>query len=135
MTHTIKWTSGIEVVGGGPQKTVARTVKVDSYGVIAVDVKPNDTDEEVDIKIGSNSTGKVMLLAIASDKYTDISYKVNHTTATALKLDHPQVFFGAGAIATLYTAPDTAPDSLFFSNASSTEKASVQILIGRDAGP
>ena len=129
MAHTIKWTSGIQVLGGGPQKAVARSVEVDSYGVIAVDVNPNDVDVEVDVKVGS--TGEVKLLAIASDRYTDLTYKVNSDSADPVTLDHPQVLFGNGAVRIL----DAAPDLLLFSNASTTDKASVQILVGRDATP
>ena len=128
MAKTIKWTSGIEVLGDGLQKAVARSIDVDSYGVIAVDVESNVSDLVVDIKLGS--AGSLMLLAIASDKYKDITYKVGAST-TSITLDHPQLFFGAGAVIFL----GTDPDSLTFTNASTNEKASVQILVGRAAAP
>lgn len=120
-------------IAGGPGISANRSLEVEAYDIINVDVRatasPPDTDKEIDVQPGG--AGQVKFLAITSDRYGDgLTYKVNSAGNPSIALDQPHVLAGEGAVGLM----DSAPTKLFFST-TLTEDASVLILVGRDATP
>jgi len=117
---------------GGPHITASRLKSVEAYDKISVVINAGDTNKVVDIQPGN--ANKVNFLMITSDFYhSDVSYRANDGTADAaasITLDEPHLYFGSGMMS-LFTV---TPKSLKFTN-SNTKKASIEILIGRDATP
>lgn len=127
MAEKIRWTASVQVIGG-PGISTSRTIEVEAYDSIKVEVETTDVDKEVEVQ-PSATAGQVKLLVLTADRYSpDLTYKVNDTTNPAVPLDEPQFLAGARAVGFL----DPAPVGLFFTNASA-EPVSVQILVGRDA--
>jgi hypothetical protein len=127
--------SGSIVVPNGPQIPFNQTLAVDAYDKIDVLVEAGAKDKKIELQPGA--AGQVQFLAIVSDWYgDDLSFKVNSSTAgtDTFALDRPLLCMGKGGVALF----DTAPKTLFFSNATSgatAKDANIQILIGRDATP
>ena len=120
-------------IANGPSVLVVRSLAVDAYDVIEVVIAAGAADKEVQIQPGG--TGQVSLLSVSADWFGEaLTYKTaTGTGATAYALDQPHLFAGAGALATLGTAP---PTKLFFSNSTSgvtAKDAKVQVLVGRKA--
>jgi len=132
MSKVIQWKLNVQVAGG-PGISASRSLEVEAYDLISVNVlaitSPPDTDKAVDVQPGE--AGQVKFLAITSDRYGEgLTYKVNDAGNPSIALDQPQVLVGEGAVGLL----DPAPTKLFFSTTLSQD-ASVQILVGRDATP
>jgi hypothetical protein len=131
MSETIQLKLSVQIAGG-PGISTSRSLEVEAYDVISVDILGTgtgpDTDKEVSVQPGG--ANQVSFLAITSDRYgTGLTYSVN-AAGTNIALDQPLVLVGNGAVGLL----DPAPASLFFSSTLS-EDASVQIIVGRDATP
>lgn len=126
MPLRIGWSVAI-TIPSGPKLSLSRSVEVDAYDSIKVDVAKDAKDLSVELQPGG--AGKVKFLAIAATRYTDLSFKVNTTGSSALKvtLDQPQILVGDGAIELL----TSSPKKLFFTNGSPTEDVSIEILVGR----
>ena len=126
MSEKINWTLNVQVIGG-PKLSASNTMTVDAYDKIQVAIEAGETDKKVEVQPGG--AGHVQFLLILSDSYDELlTYKVNDSGATAVKLDGPHLLIGKGAVTLL----SSAPSSFFFSNGLS-ENASVEILIGREA--
>jgi hypothetical protein len=131
MTKKISWSFNIQVAGG-PRLAESNAVEVEAYDDFSVSIDAGSSDKEIELQPGG--AGQTMLLVIRLenvDQYgTDVSYKVNNTTATPVNLDAPHLFIGNGAVGVL----DPAPNSLFFTNGLA-DPITVQLLIGRDVTP
>jgi hypothetical protein len=115
-------------VAGGPAHSVARSLAVEAYDKVVVEVI--DGDPEATVEIGA-ATGDVLFLLVTSSQYgDDLTYKVNDTGNPSHALDGPLQLAGAGAVGLL----GFAPTSLLFTNALGAN-ATVEILVGRDATP
>jgi hypothetical protein len=128
----ITWTVKAEIANG-PSFTKAATLNVEAYERIDVVVAGGASDLEVTV----DGTG-MQFLAIRVDQPSpiptpsDLSYKINDATATAITLDQPvQLLVGEGAIGFLGATP---LEKLFFKN-DSADNATISILVGRDATP
>lgn len=111
---------------------VSRSVPAEAVALIKVEIQDGATNKVVSIQ-PADGVGKVKFLAITSDCYQGLTYKVD-TGTTAVTLDQPLVLAGAGALK-LVDPTDSAPQKLSFSFTAPTsgDKASVQILVGWDA--
>ena len=129
MSQRIDWTSGMKVPGG-PELAVSRSVQAEAFGLIKVEIQDGDTDA---VSVQPAGTGKVKFLAITSDRYEGLTYKVDADT-TVVTVDQPQVLAGPGAMK-LVDPTDSAPKVLNFSYTAvvANDKASLQILVGWDA--
>jgi hypothetical protein len=129
MPQQIQWSVSIQIIGG-PTASVSRSLAVEAYDSIKVGVAAPESDKEIQLQPGG--TGQVKFLAITANRYgADLTYKVNAVANPAIPLDQPLVLTGDGAVGIL----DPAPATLFLSNASATEEALIQVLVGRDATP
>jgi len=126
MSETIVLTISA-IVGAGPKLKESRTLAVDAYDKISVDV-PEQGNLEVEIQPGG--TGSIQLLLVTSSVYgADLKYTVN-ADATDRILDQPHVLVGSGSVALF----GEEPEKLTFDNTTGQD-AQIQILIGRDATP
>jgi hypothetical protein len=123
------------VVSNGPQFALHRSLTVEAYDRIDVEVPAGTTDKEVELQPGG--AGRVQFIAIVADAFAEqdeFSYKINNTGSPARALDQPHILMGKGAVSMF----DAAPTKLFFKNSTSGANAkdiNVQILLGRDATP
>lgn len=115
-------------VAGGPSHTLSRSVSVEAYDKVEVELV--DGGPETTIEIGAGSGDLQFLLITASDYGSGLTYKVNDTGNPSQVLDGPLQLAGAGAVALLGFPPTT----LLFTNALGTN-STVEILVGRDATP
>lgn len=122
------------VIPSGPAFAINQTLEVEAYDKIDVTVPANTlatSAKEVELPA---STGGVQFFAMESDWYgVDLKYALE-SAGTEHALDQPLVLAGTGAVE-FFVSTVGVPTSLFFSNASATDDAKVQILIGRDATP
>jgi hypothetical protein len=127
---TEKLTYAVSVqVAGGPRISASSTMEIEAYDKIQITLADGDSDVEVNIQ--PDGTGLAQFLSITATGYDDsLTYKVNDAGATAIPLDGPHVFIGAGAVNLL----DPAPTTLVFSNNTGGD-VTVHILVGRDATP
>jgi len=118
-------------VPNGPSISSSRSVEVEAFDLVEVELAAGAADVEVEVQPGA--AGQVKFLAVTSTRYgPEISYKVNSASATEThSLDQPHVLAGEGAVSML----DAAPEKLFMSNASTDTDVTVQVLAGRDATP
>jgi hypothetical protein len=128
MPETIKYSLSFQVVGG-TSVPVAGQLTADAVEKIQVAVPAGATDLTVNLQPGGADLGQFLLIK-ASAYSEDLTYKVNDAAATAIVLDAPHVFIGAGAVAIL----DDEPTTLLFSNATAAD-VTIDILLGRDATP
>ena len=110
----------------GPGISVAEIIEVDAYDKIDVDIEAGASDFEVQLQPGV--AAQVQLLAVKPEQQ-GLTYKLD-TAATAIALDEPLLLIGKSGMGLL----DTAPQKLFFGNASG-DAIGVQILVGRMASP
>ena len=118
-------------IPNGPSISSSRSVEVEAFDLIEVELASGAADVEVEVQPGA--AGQVKFLAVTSTRYgPEVSYKVNTAAATETHaLDQPHVLAGDGAVAML----DASPELLFLSNAFTDGDVNVQILVGRDATP
>ena len=104
---------------------------VEATDSVVVVVAPATTDKVVDLQPGAASA--IRLLVIKASTYgPDLTYKVSDgtTDSGSITLDAPQIFSGGNA--SLFGRD---PHQLKFSNASTVNEATVQVLVARDATP
>jgi len=137
MAQNILWKNTIQV-DGGLNISFVRSIEVEAYDSISVEIEGSDDDEgadsgkEIEIQPGEDA-GQVKFIAIISDRYDEnLTYKVNdnEVATSAHELNQPHVLAGEGAVGIM----DAAPQSLFFTSGIA-ENANVSILVGRDATP
>jgi hypothetical protein len=122
------------VIPSGPKFAFNQKLDVEAYDLIEVTVPAGTASgsaKEIELP---PSTGGVAFFAVKSDWYGDDLKYALVSSGTEYPLDQPLVLAGTGAVAFFVTS-GSVPSSLFFSNASTTDDAKVQILIGRDATP
>lgn len=134
-------------VVGGPQITVSRSKVVEAYDKIDVVIDPGGAGaNEKTVNIQPGSAALVNLLMIKSNIYgPEITYTVGDgtTDSSSISLDEPHLYSGSGMMSLfIFSAtPATNPKSLNlkFKNTNTagnaTKKASIEILVGRDATP
>jgi hypothetical protein len=116
-------------IPGGPSLLLNQPgIPIAAYDVAVVDIAPGVSGIDVLIQ-PSSSTGDVVFLVVSSSVYDPgINYTVDALTVKRV-LDGPHVLLGSGAVGLLNnTAP---PQKLVFNN-TSTKKASVQVMVGRN---
>jgi hypothetical protein len=127
MSEKINWTLNVQV-GGGPKITESKTILVEGYDKIEVDVRDGAAAEDIQIQPGDS--GQVQFLLIRSDEYgEDLTYSVNAAEpdpTQRIKLDALQVLMGDGAVGLLGASPQT-----FFLYNALGKDVSLQILVGR----
>jgi hypothetical protein len=115
-------------VAGGPSQSVSRTIPVEAYDRVTVELP--DAAPETTVEIGTG-TGELLFLLVTSSAYgVGLSYKINATGNPPHALDGPLQLAGSGAVGLL----GSPPTSLLFTNTLGTS-ATVEILVGRDATP
>ena len=130
---TVNYGFSIQVTGG-PQIANTKVTTVEAYDKVEVKLDPGATDVVVDVQPGA--TSQISLLAISSSLYdTKLTYKVADGGGDKgpFTLDAPH-FFSGGAVGVF----GVAPKSLKFSNAlpaGPSNKATIEIFVGRDATP
>lgn len=128
MTETIALNISAEVAAG-PSLKVRRTLALEAYDKLTVEVP--DGTEGLEVELQPASDGGVQLLIVQSDRYGNaLTYSAGG--GDAHPLDQPLVLAGSGAVALL----GGGPKKLKFENKLGPGmNATVQILIGRDATP
>lgn len=115
------------IVGAGPKLKESRTLAVDAYDKISVDV-PEQAKLAVELQPGGG--GSIQLLLVKSSVYgADLKYTVNSDTTDRV-LDQPHVLIGTGSVGLF----GMEPKKLTFDNKTGQD-AQIEILIGRDATP
>lgn len=116
-------------IPAGPGLAASGKVEVEGYDKVQIVIADGDSDRAVNI--GPGGAGLARFLSVTASEYdAALTYKVNDAAATAIPLDGPHLFVGAGAVALL----DDEPTQLLFGN-STGDDVTVQILVGRDATP
>lgn len=115
------------IVGAGPKLKESRTLAVDAYDKISIDVADQ---AKIAVELQPGGGGSIQLLLVKSSVYgADLKYTVNAGTTNRI-LDQPHVLVGTGSVALF----GEEPEKLTFDNKTG-EDAQVEILIGRDATP
>ena len=128
MPETIVLTISADVALG-PKLKESRTLAVDAYDKISIDV-PDQTTTGLEVEIQPGATGSIQLLVVKSSVYgPDLKYTVNAGTDDRV-LDEPHVLVGTGSVGLF----GEEPEKLVFTNTTG-EDAQIQILVGRDATP
>ena len=127
----LSWKTIVQI-GGTTLTTAAGPTPVEAIDTVEVLLAPGDSEKVVDLQPGGAAA--IRLLVIKSSLYgEDIVYKAGDGTTDSdveLTLDGPQIFT-AGSVALF----GLDPRQLKFSNASADKKATVMILVARDATP
>jgi hypothetical protein len=130
MSESIKLTLSVQVTGG-PKMVAAKTLEVEAYEKITLEVPNDSIDVQVELQPGG--VGEVKLIMITSDTYGDeLTYRPDGGTTTIV-LDQPHLFIGAGGVGVL-----GSPETLIFNNdlpdpSSGPFSAKIEMLVGRDA--
>ena len=123
--------TGAEVkVAGGPTIKTARTLPVDAYDLIDVDVPAGAEEFVVEVQPAADTTQVRFLLISASQYDPALTYRVNDEANPSHELDQALILTGAGAIGLL----GFVPESLLFTNDTDSD-ITVQILVGRNVSP
>lgn len=130
MAEKINWTLNVQVVGG-PKVSDSKTVEVEAYDLIEVEVPAGDntTPGTSTVEVQPGGSGQVKFLMITSSVYdANLTYAVD--VGSAIKLDALQMLIGEGAVGLLGST-----QKLFaFTNKAGLDKpASIKILVGRKA--
>lgn len=131
----INWALTVQIVDG-PSPVISKSKTVQAYDKIEVTIEPGSSNQTVEIQPGS-ATSLNFLLIKSSVYDPNLSYFVSDGTtdsSTIITLDEPHFYLGAGAISIL----GLAPKILKFTNTLATDptnKAAIEILVGRDATP
>jgi hypothetical protein len=115
-------------IPGGPSVLLNQpSIPIEAYDVAAVDIAPGASNVDVPIQ-PSSGAGDVLFVAVSSSVYDHgINYTVDALTDKHV-LDGPHVLLGSGAVGLLNSS--ASPQKLVFNN-TSTQKASVQVVVGR----
>ena len=115
------------IVGAGPKLKESRTLAVDAYDKISVDVADQ---AKLAVELQPGGGGSIQLLLVKSSLYgADLKYTVNSDTTDRV-LDQPHVLVGTGSVGLF----GMEPKKLTFDNKTGQD-AQIEILIGRDATP
>lgn len=131
MPEKINWTVTVQVVGG-PKLSEARTLEVEAYDLLEVEVPDGDetTPGRLLVNVQPGGAGQVKFLMISSDLYHDaLTYTVDGDP-TEVHLNDLQLFIGGGAVTLL---GDTQNQFAFVNRANQGRPAFVKILVGRKA--
>ena len=135
---TVNLALSIQVVGG-PQLAVSTTKSVEAYDKTEVVIDPGGASAvEKLVYIQPGSAAQVSLLLIKSDLYgPEITYKASDgtTDSDAITLDEPQVMLGSGSVSLLGVAPKILKFKNTHPAGDAGKKATIEILVGRDATP
>ena len=120
-------------VQNGPKTSYSLVESVEAYDVVSVVIPKmaSSLPQEVEVLVQPAGSGEVRLLLITADRYRDLTYTPKDGTGTGSAdtvLDAPQLLIG-GALTLL----EKAPQILVFTNSSTTNDATVHILVGRNA--
>jgi hypothetical protein len=115
------------IVGAGPKLRENRTLAVDAYDKLSVEVADQ---AKLGVEIQPGGGGSIQLLIVKSSVYgADLKYTVNSDTTDRV-LDQPHVLVGTGSVGLF----GMEPKKLTFDNKTG-ENAQIEILVGRDATP
>jgi hypothetical protein len=115
------------IVGAGPKLKESRTLAVDAYDKISIDVADQ---AKLAVELQPGGGGSIQLLLVKSSVYgADLKYTVNSDTTDRV-LDQPHVLIGTGSVGLF----GMEPKKLTFDNKTGQD-AQIEILIGRDATP
>ena len=136
MSEKINWAISAQVLNG-PRIMESKSLEIEAYDKIQVEIPNDTTDKQVDIQPGSAE--QVHFIMIVSSQYNNqdddtknLSLKVNDTGNPTIGLDEPFFVIGKGAIAILDEG--NVPTKLFFTNTLGDDTvARIQILVGRNA--
>lgn len=132
---TINLALNIQVVGG-PKVLISKSKSVEAYDKIEVEIQPGTGAQIVQIQPGGEK--QVSLMLIKSSLYgSELTYVVNDGTSDSASttLDEPHLYLGTGAVSLLGS---NSPKTIAFTNThpvDSDKKATIEILVGRDATP
>jgi len=115
-------------IPGGPSVLLNQpSIPIGAYDVAAVDIAAGGS---ADVPIQPSSTANdVVFLVVSSDVYdSTIKYTVDGLTPK-YSLDGPHVLLGSGAVGFLNSS--APPQKLSFNNGS-PQKATVQVMVGRN---
>ncbi len=139
MTEKITYSINVQVADG-PRISESRTLELEAYDKIHLDLS-SDATNEVEVNLQPGGEGLAKFLVITASCYGDkLTYKVNEAADTnnpdpdLIPLDGPQLFAGEGAVDLLASSPTEPPTKFFFTN-STGEDVTIQILVARDATP
>ncbi|GAB4367319.1 MAG: hypothetical protein Kow00121_05500 [Elainellaceae cyanobacterium] len=125
-------------IKSGPQVSFSQEIPAEAYDKVEVVVPPGG--QEVSVNVQPGTLAQVSFLLIQSSLYSnpkDAAQKVSYgITATNINLDQPQIFLGTGAVSILGSDPQTLKfknDYPAEGDAAETNKAVIQILVGRKA--
>ena len=125
MAERIVCTLNVQVEDG-PKVNETRTISVEAYSKIEVEIANDSVDVTVEVQPGGVGTLKFLL--ITSDLYgTGLTYSADGGATTVI-LDQPNLFNGAGAIGII-----GSPENLIFNNALAEGTATIGMIVGRDA--
>jgi len=131
MPEKINWAVTVQVAGG-PKLSESRTLEVEAYDLMEVEVPDGDdtTPGQVTVNVQPGGTDQVKFLMISSDLYHDkLTYTVD-AGPTEVHLDDLQLLIGGGAVKLL---GDTQNQFVFSNRANQGRPAFVKILVGRKA--
>jgi hypothetical protein len=135
-------------VDGGPQILVSEKKSVEAYDKIEVTIDPGADGLVVEIQPGAGN--QVSFLLIKSNLYSEndpdpnktqnrLTYVVSNGSQDSpnkIELDKPHLFLGKGAVSVFGLAPKILKfNSTYKESPSNPNKATIEILVGRDATP
>jgi hypothetical protein len=124
MPEAINITLNIQITDG-PKVNIAKSIEVEAYTNIGVEVA-NDA-QDVTVQVQPGGVGDVKFLLIASDIYGSALTYSGDGGVTTILLDQPHLFLGSGG-----AQVSGAPQSIIFNNGLASN-ANITILVGRDA--
>lgn len=135
---TVNLALSIQVVGG-PQLAVSKAKSIEAYDKTDVVIDPGGAAApEKTVDIQPSSAAQVSLIVIKSNLYgPEITYKASDgtTDSAAITLDEPQIMLGSGAVGLLGVAPKILKFKNTHPAGDAGKKATIEILVGRDATP
>lgn len=132
----INWALNLQIVDG-PSLVISKSKVVEAYDKIEVTIAPGSSKQAIEIQPGS--ADHLNLLLIKSSVYDPkLSYLVSDGTtdsSTSITLDEPHFYLGVGAVSIFGLAPKILKFTNSLSAADPASKATIEILVGRDATP
>jgi len=131
MPTNVTWKLNLEVQSG-PKVVEAKTVQVDAFDRIEVTVPDTSGGDPTEIDIQPGAPGKIKVLLIRSNRYSDdLIYQVHDDTTDERKLNDALFLAGGGSLDLIEDA--AAPlDKLFVTNTTG-DPVVIEIIVGRSA--
>lgn len=125
----VSWSTSVRVTGGST--FVVETGPIDAEAIERIEVSIPKGGQETIVNVQIGNAASVYLLALKSDRYEKLTFKVSDLTTDSedIPFAGAQVYSG-GALALL----DLDPKVLKFTN-NSADDAKVEIFVARDATP